>query len=256
MFATEFRKVLVLITLPTFLLTGCLQEKIDKELDKSISEEHHTHGDESLHQHDESEHSHDGEVEDTHLTEEQLHALEESDHVTPEEAAQSFVIDSRSEFESSAIKNLADSKDLNMVASYISQQFFLYHSKSIDAEEFISSMKLYFHTEFRTLLPEDDALLLQMFEMLQDMFVSQLGSPMTSYYQTDVQLMKQQTEANFYRKYVLKNGKEIYYQTLLKQDEQGNWLLVDDSPAPAYEILPDTENSFKETIIQSKGSGN
>lgn len=241
------KKNLLALSLVPVLLSGCLQDKIDEEIEKSSKESEVRH---EVEGHTDEQHENEEAISD-----EQVEAIEELEGVSPEEAASNIVIDSRSELKTDKLVSVKNPKDLEDVSNYISQQFFLYHSKSIGAEEFLTTMKPYFHEEFLDLLPSEEEMILQTFTTLQDMFIAQLGSPITSYFHTDVQLLRHQTEANFYRKYVLKNGKEIYYQTLMKQDEEGMWKMIDDSPSPAYEILPETENAFKETIIQNKESG-
>lgn len=247
MLNTGSKKILLALSFLPLFLGGCLQEKIDKEVERNTKE--------TAVDLENEDHHEDHQEEDETVSEEQIEIIEGLEQVSPEEAAGNFVIDSRSELKADDIDPVSDQSDQDEVAKFISQQFFLYHSNSIKAESFLESMTPYFHDDFRALLPGEETLLLQTFSTLQELFISQLGSPITAYYHTDVQLMRQQTEANFYRKYVLKNGKEIYYQTLMRQNEKGVWQLVDDSPSPDYEILPETENGFKEAVIQERESG-
>lgn len=219
---SHFKKI-VIISGVTLLLMGCMPNKIKETIEKTEIQNQELAKNE-------------GENEDEVVTETQKQLLNELEEVTPEEANDQSVKDKRQE--RSIKKPLIKEKyaDVDEFAEYISYQFYLYHTKSINGSDFYKAISPHFHNDFKTNLPDSPESQKETFEILQDKIVTQFKSEIEYVTTSDIEINPRSKEANFYRTYKFKNGEQIHYMTIVKE-ENNQWYLVDDSPAPSYTVI-------------------
>ncbi|GEL05541.1 hypothetical protein [Rummeliibacillus stabekisii] len=169
---------------------------------------------------------------DITLSQSQKNRLKGAESQTPEEA----ISKSKKKAKEVGInlpQNKEEFTDVNEFSQYISHLLFLYHSGEIKGDQFYTVGKKYMSESFLAQLPDTDAERKNTFIELVKLFKEQLRSDIKSYQLTDVELDERAKEASFYRKYTLKNGERVYYQTVMKKENE-KWLLLDDSPSESY----------------------
>lgn len=137
-------------------------------------------------------------------------------------------------------------KDMNEASQYFSYVLFQYHTNLIDGPTFYKKLKAHMAKEFVELLPKKEADREDMFTALQELFTKQLEHKIESYAVTEVEYSSFTNEGAFNRKYVLYNGDELFYKTIITQ-EDGVWKIVDDSPGEGY-----TTKQYKQSILENK----
>lgn len=177
------------------------------------------------------------------MSDSQKKRLSEAESQTAEEALENSEKTKKSELALNVPQEKAQFTDVNEFSQYISYLLYQYHSGDIPGKEFYSKGKKYMSELFFDQLPKSDSERQRTFVELQKMFKEQLGSDIDSYKITTVEVDERAKEANFYRKYTLKNGERVYYQTTMKQ-EDGKWLLLDDSPSESY-VVENTNKKFQ-----------
>lgn len=175
--------------------------------------------------------------EEVELTSEQLDVLEEQTNVSIEEAIETNVLDKRENVEIIVPEDKTVFENENEFSQYVSAQFYLFHSQKISAEDFYEKMAIHFHEDFKALLPSTEAHQIRTFEVLQKQFTINLPSPIKGYELTEIKINKRYMEGIFYRVYELENKQKVYYETYIKQNEKGQWLLMDDRTAAPYEVI-------------------
>lgn len=182
------------------------------------------------------------------MSEEQLETLEKDEN-SMSKSAEEAVADSDLPIREVVEKKIPIPKDvftdINELAQYSSQLFFLFHSSQISGEEFYKKISPYFSTNFKELPPTGEKEQIETMNTLQAMFTKQLKSPIVDYQITDVEMESRVDEASMYRKYITKDKEEIYYESIFIK-EKNAWLIFDDSPSPPYVIDPTIEKKFKD----------
>ncbi|WP_035400754.1 hypothetical protein [Bacillus sp. NRRL B-14911] len=224
-------KFLVCICLlhSTLYLTACMSSHIEEEIQKTETEKSASHD-----QAKEKESSQDK----VELSPEQKKSLEALENKDLEESLFENDLDLRKELD----KNVPDAKpaftDPEEFSQYISYVFFAYYKGDMKPEEFANQFLKYAHPEYIEQLPNNRENQIETFKVLQETYLDQLHSSIKDYVITDIDYQGRVGEAAFYRKFILENGEEMYSITILKQQEDKTWRLLEDSPAPPYEVAP------------------
>ncbi|MEK5071655.1 hypothetical protein [Sporosarcina sp. FSL K6-1508] len=174
--------------------------------------------------------------EDIKISEEEKEVLDKLEKITPEKALAENNLEIRSELNIQLPKKRSIYKDENEFSQFISNLFFKYHTKQIVAADFYKEISPHFDEKFKSLLPESEKEQLRTFEILQEQFLIHLPSPIINYKITNIEIDARTKEGTFYRVYELQNKTKIYYMTFVKPSAEGQWLLLDDKPAPPYKI--------------------
>lgn len=213
----------------SIILTGCLPSKIENEINetqKTNAQSAPLTGKKT---------SNDLNTENIKLSEEQQNALNKLEEKEPKEALFENDLEIRKELDLHVPGKKASFQDPIEFSQYISYLFFAYYAGQIKPKDFNAEISSYAHEEFLNLLPKKEEAKIETFKQLQKMYIGQLRSPIKSYVITEPEYQERAGEAVFYRKFILKNGEEIYSVTVIKK-EGDKWTLLDDSPSPPYEV--------------------
>lgn len=172
------------------------------------------------------------------ISEKQKEVLDELD-TNVEDALKKIELEERTEIELDISLEKDKYDDPEELGQYLSHLFYFYHTKEMDSTTFYKKIHPHFHEDFKELLPADEIDQLEAFEILQTKFDEGLPSPIDHYKITEAIIDVRTEEASLYRVYELENTEKLYFLMLL--EKVGNqWLLKDDSPAPAYSAVGKT----------------
>lgn len=249
LFISKKRRLTILgvSTVALLALSACsMNDKIEAKIEENkINKEGNTESKKS------SEETFDKDVisdEEFQLSKEQKKIIDESKTQSGEDALKNNELDTRKEIST----NVPNAKEYyaspNEFSQYIGNIIYKYHSNQFNGSEYYTHLKNYISTSFNNQLPKRDSERIQMFEQLQSLFQEQIQSEIVSYQVTELVVNQRAKEASFYRKYTLKNGEMIYYETTIIK-LCNKWLLLDDRPSAGYLV----ENTNKKLIdVDSK----
>jgi hypothetical protein len=210
--------------------TACLPSKVQKEIENTEKKN------ESLKKEQVHEDMEEVAPEDVELSENQQEILIELNKVSPEDALKENILEERVELEKNVPNKQEKFNNETKFSQYVSNYFYQFHSKKINADMFFDALSPYFHESFKEMLPPDEAHQRRTFEVLQEQFQIHLPSPIQDYWITNVKLDPRSKEGTFYRVYELRNKQLVHYLTYIRPDEEGYWFITDDRPAPPYTI--------------------
>ncbi|MGF9975507.1 hypothetical protein [Viridibacillus arvi] len=220
------------------MLSACsMNDKIEKEIEKN--ESNAVVSDTETKKRD-----------DFKMSNEQKAILDKAESQTAEEALANNPKEIKKEIKTNVPSSKAQFTEPNEFSQYIGNVLYLFHSSQIDGEKFYKQNKKYMSSYFIEQLPDSEKESINTFTEYQKMFKQQIKEPITTYQITDLTINERAKEAQFYRKYTLKSGKNIYYDTVLKE-ENGRWLLLDDRPSAGYEVETG-QNKFHDENIGEK----
>lgn len=224
------RKLVLFVTIPSVLIlsiTASLYFNFGKTLNKNLNEP-------------KQEKSKDIQDEFYKLSDEQLEVLKKMNK-TVEEALFENDLELRKELSISVPEKKESYTDAKEFSQYISYLLFAFHKGEIDAATFYDEISPYLHEDFLKDLPESRENKIKTFDTIQKLYREQLSAEIEKYTITNLNKESRFGETYFYRKYTLKNGEEVYSITELKRDKKGAWKLLDDSPAPPYQVQIDNK---------------
>ncbi len=235
-----------MVILPTILM-GCMPNKFEQRIEETKKE--------SIELAEKNEIENGKEItEDTpasevELSDKQKEVLEKSPKISPEQAVQNNELDQKTE----VLTKVPPAKDAYYTAEeasqYFSYLFYQFHTNQIKAEDFFDLLSPHLDPSFIDILPENRDYHIRTFEVLQEEFLKQLSSPIVSYKVTDIDTYERTQESTFYRMYEMKNKMKLFYMMVIKPNKEGQWLLMDDRPAPPYE----THKANEKLIEEEKG---
>jgi len=222
--------VVVGLVLVIIFTSGCLPSKFEKEIEKTEKENEKTKQETPMLDQE------DAAPEDVKLSPEQIKNLEGVKETTPEEAILENNLENRMEVKIKVPVERSSYTDVNEFSHFVSHLFYMYHTKQVKPDIFHKKLSPHFHESFKELLPDSATDQIRTFEVLQEQFLIRLPSPINNYKITNIETNPRTSESNFYRMYELENKEKVFYMTVIKKSKDGQWLLVDDKPAPPYEI--------------------
>lgn len=173
------------------------------------------------------------------FSDDQKEALSKSKSITAEEAidASKDTLEKVKLLNSSKVPASKDKfTDSSEFALYISNLFYKYHTRAIDGHSFYEALKPHMLEEFAEVFPQDEKQREEFLTRYQNEYADD-SNKIVALEVTEVQSIQLDVERYFYRKYTFEDGKEIYYVTNIKKDDDtGAWKIINDDFSPGYSV--------------------
>ncbi|MGE7692296.1 hypothetical protein ACQKMI_24350 [Lysinibacillus sp. NPDC097214] len=223
-------KKIVLVTLSAFLLSGCL----DKYTNEPIKDKDTVTSEVEI------------------LPEEQNSAMENMPVISKEEAAENasklYKTSEIKEYKPKIInKELLDVNDLNCVSQYSSYYFVEFMRGTINPKKFVDAMYDLFDEDYKAQLGSTKEEIANTLNLVQLNYYSNIPQrKIASYFISTPEiyfLTNTESIKSVYRRHVLEDGEEIFFEMIFEQKKDG-WKLVEDKPTGSpYNLAVGEENN-------------